>query len=74
MSEGAPAAVPLGVIIGSKDAEGVEVGFVEEASLVLALGTNVEWVPRFKVEGHPKPAEDASRLFSMGETITQLRI
>ena len=41
MSEGAPAAVPLGVIIGSKDAEGVEVGFVEEASLILALGTSV---------------------------------
>ena len=42
MSEGAPAAVPLGVIIGSKDAEGVEDGLVEEASPVVASGTTVE--------------------------------
>ena len=63
----------LGVVIASKDAEGVEVGFVE-ASIVLASGTSVEWVPRFEIKGYPKPAEVASRLFSMGETITQMKI
>lgn len=73
MSIGAAAARSLDVLIGSKDAEGVEVGFVE-ASIVLASGTSVEWVPRFEVKGHPKLAEVASRLFSMGETITQMKI
>ena len=73
MSIRAAAARSLDVLIGSKDAEGVEVGFVE-ASMVLASGTSVEWVPRFEVKGHPKPAEVASRLFSMGETITQMKI
>ena len=47
MSIGAAAARSLDVLIGSKDAEGVGVGFVE-ASIVLASGTSVEWVPRFE--------------------------
>ena len=62
----------LGVVIASKDAEGVEVVWAG-ASIVLASGC-VDGVPRFEVEGHPKPATVASRLFSMGETITQMKI
>ena len=58
----------LGVVPASKDAEGDEVVCVG-APTVLAPG-GVTGLPRFGVEGHPKPATDASRLFSMGETVT----
>ena len=57
-------------VIGSKDAEG---GLVEEISPVVAPGTTVEGVPRFEVKGHAKPADAASRLFSMSATITPLK-
>jgi len=73
VSKGAPATVPMVAIIGSKDAEGVEGGLVEEISPVVASGTTAEGVPRFEVTGHAKPAEAASRLFSMSATITPLK-
>ena len=62
----------FGVVIASKDAEGVEVVWAG-ASIVLASG-GVDGVPRFKVQGHPKPATVASRLFSMGETVTRRKL
>ena len=62
----------LGVVIASKDAEGVEVVWAG-ASIVLASGC-VDRVPRFEVEGHPKPATVASRLFSMGETVNRRKL
>ena len=68
MSIGVELPGSLGVVNASKDAEGVEV-VGAGASIVLASGC-VTGFPRFEVEGHPKPATDASRLFSMGETVT----
>ena len=62
----------LGVVIASKDAEGVEVVWAG-ASIVLASGC-VDRVPRFEFKGHPKPATVASRLFSMCETVHRRKL
>ena len=62
----------FGVVIASKDAEGVEVVWAG-ASIVLASGC-VERVPRLEFKGHPKPATVASRLFSMGETVSRRKL
>ena len=62
----------LGVVIASKDAEGVEVVWAG-ASIVLASG-RVDRVPRFEFKGHPKPATVASRLLSMGETVNRRKL
>ena len=71
----------LSAIFGSKDAEVIEVvgGGASEAinSPVWRPGLvsgSVEEVPRFEVEGHPKPATVASRLCSMGETIPGIKL
>ena len=44
-----------------------------EASVVLA-SVDVGGVPRVEGKGHAKPAEVASRLFSMGETVNQKKV
>jgi len=44
-----------------------------EASVVLA-SVDVGGVPRVEGKGHAKPAEVASRLFSMGETVNQKKL
>lgn len=62
----------LDVVVGSPDAEGVDVWFVE-ASVALA-SADVGGVPRVEGKGHAKPAEVASRLFSMGETVNQIKV
>ena len=72
MSIGVVVPGSLGVVIASKDAEGVEIVWAG-ASIVLASGC-VDGVPRFEVEGHPKPATVASRLFSMGETVNRRKL
>ena len=69
MSSGVEVSGSLGVAPAFNDAEGVEV-VRAGASAVFAPGC-VTGLPRFEVEGHAKPATDASRLFSMGETVTK---
>ena len=61
----------VGVVVGSPCVEGVDV--VGGASIVLAAAV-VERVPRVEETGHANPAELASRLFSMGETVNQRKV
>ena len=62
----------VGVVVGSPCVEGVDV-VVGGASIVLAAAV-VERVPRVEETGHANPAELASRLFSMVETVNQRKV
>ena len=61
--------MPLGELIGAKGAEGGEDEIVEEGSPWDVFEVQEDEVPRVDANGHVNPADDASRLFSMGATI-----
>ena len=71
----------LSAIFDSRDAEVIEVVGGEASGALNSkvwqpglVSGSVEEVPRFEAEGHPKPATVASRLCSMGETITGIKL